>query len=129
VEEPLETVLFLRVARTHSAFALRTSNGMDSNNQNKTRCIRREKAHAGTGITTHPKANAKPSGQNSITSEMDPCGQLWKFSDRIIPPFLILFVIIPRLVPELENNSFHMVIQMSVERGLGAVMVWQRARA
>jgi hypothetical protein len=113
VKESLETILFLYLTRIHAAFALWTSNRMDSNNQNKTRRNPRKKANAGTGITTHPKANANPSGQNRKASEMNPSRQLWKFSDRVIPPFLILFNIIFRLVLELENDPFHMAMQMT----------------
>src|SRR5262245_54995469 len=85
---------------------------MDRNNQNKTRYDPRKQANAGSGITTHPIANAKPSGQNCKSSEMNPSRQLWEFSDRVIPPFLILFVIVYRLALELEDNSFHMAIPM-----------------
>ena len=107
MKEPLETILFFHLARIHAAFALRTSNTMGSNNQNKTRCHPRKKANAGTGMTAHPKAKANPDGQNCKSSEINPRRHLWIFSDRVIPPFLIHFVIVCRLVLELEDGSFH----------------------
>src|SRR5215467_11053073 len=86
---------------------------MGSGNQNKTRTKPRKQANAGTGITTQPKANANSSGQNCKSSEMKPRRHVWIFSDRVIPPFLIPFGIICRLVLELENDSFHVAMQIT----------------
>src|SRR5215471_17243245 len=93
VKESLETILLFHLARIHAAFALRTSNWIGSNNQNKARRHPRQKANAGTWITAHPKTNANPDGQNCKSSEINPGRQLWIFSDRVIHPFLIRFVI------------------------------------
>ena len=107
MKKSLEAILFLYFTRKNTAFALPTSKRMDHNHQNNTHCESRKKANAGTGMTIHPKANAKPNGQNRKAGEMNPGRQLWIFSDSVIPPFLILFVITCRFMLEPENNPFH----------------------
>src|SRR2546421_12354004 len=107
VKKSLETVLFLHLTRKNAAVALRTSKRGNNNNQNKTRGEPRKKASTGTRITPRPKADSKPNGQNRKASKMNPSWYLWKFPHRVIPPFLIFFPILCRLVPQLENDPFH----------------------
>src|SRR5436190_21194140 len=108
VKKSLETVLFLHLTRKNAALALRTSKRRgNNNNQNKTRAEPRKKANAGTGITPRPKADSNPNGQNRKASKMNPSWYLRKFPHRVIPPFLIFFPILCRLVPQLENDPFH----------------------
>jgi hypothetical protein len=107
MKKSLETVLFLYFTRKNAAFALPTSKRVDHHHQNNTHRESRKKANAGTAMTIHPKANAKPNGQNRKAGEMKPGRQLWIFSDSVIPPFLILLVITRRFMLEPENNPFH----------------------
>src|SRR6266480_4730236 len=111
VKKSLETVRFLHLARRNAAFALRTSKRRgNSNNQNKTRGEPRKKASTGTRITPRPKADSNPNGQNRKASKMNPSWYLRKFPHRVIPPFLIFFPIVRRLVPQLENDPFHTIM-------------------
>ena len=70
-----------------------------------------------------PIPGSNPNTQNRKASEMNPRRQFGKFSDRVIPPFLVLFAFISRLVFELENDPFHTAMQMMPKRqssGTGA---------
>jgi hypothetical protein len=96
VKESSETVLFLYLSLNYAAAALWTSKRMDRNNQDNTRCNPGKQPSAGTRIAAHPIASSNPKTQNRKANEMNPSRQLWKFSDRVIPPFLVLFVIIEK---------------------------------
>ncbi len=117
VKKSLETVLSLHFTRKHAAFALRTSKRRGKkNNQNKTRGEPRKQASTGTGITPRPKANSNPNGQGRKASKINPGWYLRKFSHRVIPPFLILFPILSRLMPQFENAPFHTACERALER-------------
>lgn len=112
MKEAFEAIFFIHLTRKNAAFTLRTLKRMGSNNQNKTRCNPREKTNAGAAITTRPKVNAKPGGQNRKAGKMNPSRQLWIISDSIILPFLIPFLVLAGVMLELENDPFHAAMRV-----------------
>ena len=92
---------------------------MGNHNQNETRCNPRENTNAGM---PRPIANANPNGQNRKASEMNPSRQLWKFSDRVISPFQVLFAILCRLVLQLEKD-FHTAMRVMPNYMWGGVIM------
>jgi len=85
---------------------------MGSKNQNETPCNPGKNLNAGI---PRQKANANRNSQYRQASEMNPSRQLWKLPDGVIPPLLIPFGNLCRLVLELENDPFHMAVQITPE--------------
>ena len=109
MKESFEPILLFHLARIHAAFALRTSSRAESNDPKEQGCNPHKDAKIGN---FDPIANTNGNSQNRNAAKLNPRRQVWIFSDRVIPPFLILSEITRRLVLELENDWFHIATQM-----------------